>query len=182
MSQQDLLDRLETDLRAQLEETRAHFAHLDLLALQRRRNPEGWNILECFAHLNRYAEDYIPGLERAIHKAKARRWGPGYDIRYRGRGRRAVRRADPNNGKAYKASKHYNFYQKPVGQDVVKSFIINLERLLRIIQAARSIDINRATVVKVHAWAGRYTVANLLEYLTLHGQRHLLQAKRLLQV
>lgn len=182
MSQQDLLDRLETDLRAQLEETRVQFAHLDLLTLQRRRNPEGWNILECFAHLNRYAEDYIPGLERAIHKAKARRWGPGYDVRYSGRGRRAVRRAAIGNAKTYKASKYYNFYQRAAGQEAVKTFIINVERLLRVIQAARSIDINRATVPKVHAWVGRYSVANLLEYLTLHGQRHLLQAKRLLQV
>lgn len=180
MSQQDLLDRIETDLRALLEEARAQYAPLDPLALQRRREPESWNIVEAIAHINRYLEDYIPGLERAIHKAKARRWGPGYDIKYTGRGRRAIRRAEPANGKSFKASKQYNFYQKPVGTEVVKSFIINGERLLRIVEAARSVDINRASVPKAHAWTGKYSVANLLEYLVLHARRHFLQAGRLL--
>ena len=180
MSQQDLLDRLETDLRKLLEEARAQFANLDPVTLQRRPDPEAWNILECFAHLNRYAEDYIPGLERAIHKAKARRWGPGYDIRYSGRGRRAIRRADPANTKQYKAAKLYNFRQQSIGPEMIKSFIINAERLLRIVQSARSVDINRATVPKMHSWIGKYSVANLLEYLVTHARRHVLQAQRLL--
>lgn len=180
MSQQDLLNLLETELRALLEEARAKFANLDPLALQRRSDPESWNILECFAHLNRYAEDYIPGLERAIHKARARRWGPGYDIRYSGRGRRAIRRADPQNEKLYKSAKHYNFWQQPIGPEMIKTFIINSERLLRILQAARSIDINRATVPKAHAWVGKYSVANLLEFLVMHSRRHFRQAQRLL--
>lgn len=179
MSQQDLLDRIETDLRALLEEARAQYARLDPLALQRRHEPEAWNIQENIAHVNRYLEDYIPGLERAIHKAKARRWGPGYDVRYSGRGRRLIRRADPANGKMYKSPKQYNFFQKAISQDIVKSFIINVERLLRVVQASRDVDINRATVPKMHAWAGKYSVANLLEFLVLHSLRHFSQARRI---
>lgn len=180
MSQQDLLDRIETDLRALLEEARAQYARLDPLALQRRHKPEAWNIQENIAHVNKYLEDYIPGLERAIHKAKARRWGPGYDIKYSGRGRRAIRRADPANGKSFKTSKHYNFYQKPIGTEVVKSFIINGERLLRIVEAARSVDINRASVPKAHTWTGKYSVANLLEFLVTHTRRHFIRTHHLL--
>lgn len=180
MSQQDLLDRIEADLRALLEEARAQYAHLDPPTLQRRREPEAWNIQESVAHVNGYLEDYIPGLERAIHKAKARRWGPGYDVRYSGRGRRAIRRADPANGKIYKSPKLYNYYQKPLGQDIIKSFIINGERLLRVVQAARDIDINRAAVPKRHAWIGKYSVANLLEFLVMHAQRHFTQNRQLL--
>lgn len=180
MSQQDLLNLLETELRALLEEARTHFANLDPVTLQRRPDPDAWNILECFAHLNRYAEDYIPGLERAIHKAKARRLGPGYDVRYSGRGRRAIRRADPGNEKKYKSAKYYNFKQQPIGSETVKSFIINSERLLRIVQSARSVDVNRAMVPKMHAWIGKYSVANLLEFLVTHSRRHFQQAKRIL--
>lgn len=180
MSQQDLLDRIEADWRALLEEARAQYARLDPIALQRRPEPESWNIQESIAHVNRYLEDYIPGLERAIHKAKARRWGPGYDVRYSARGRRAIRRADPANGKRYKSPKQYNFYQKPLGKDIVKSFIINSERLLRVVQSAREVDINRATVPKAHAWVGKYSVANLLEFLATHAQRHFTQTRQLL--
>lgn len=180
MTQEELLSRLETEMRALLVEVRAQFTHLDPGVLQSRYPAESWNILECFAHLNQYALDYLPKMELSIHKAKARRWAPGSEVQYKGRGRRAIRRADPNNGKTYKASKIYNFGRRPVGNEIIKSFIINSERLLRVIQAARDVDINRASVKKAHAWIGRYTLANLLEFLVAHNRRHILQAQRLL--
>lgn len=181
MSQQDLLNHLESEIRAQLEEVRAEFVQLDPANYQVRPDPESWNIPEGFAHLNRYLEDYIPGLERAIHKAKARRWTPGQEVRYSSRGRRAVQRANPENGKSYKAKIPYNFGHLPVGPEVIKSFIINSERLLRVVNAAREVDINRATVKKMHSWIGKYTIANLLEFLVTHSRRHLIQAKRLIR-
>ena len=180
MSQQDLLNRLETDLRTLLEQTRSQFSRLDADRLRYRPAPEAWNVLECFAHLNQFSEDYISRIELAIHKAKARRWAAGDDVRYSGRGRRAIRRANPDNGKAYKTGKAYNFNQLPLAQEVVKSFIINGERMLRVVQAAREIDINRAKVRKAHSWVGRYSVGELLEFLVLHARRHVLQAQRLI--
>ena len=180
MSQEELLNRLEAELRTLLEQTRSQFTRIDPNALTQRNTPESWNILECFAHLNLFYEDYLPRIELAIHKAKARRWAPGGDVKYTARGRRAIQRADPENGKSYKSPKTYNFSHKPIGPEVVKSFIINGERFLRILQAARAIDVNRAKVKKVRAWIGQYSVANLLEYLITHSRRHILQAQRLL--
>lgn len=180
MSQQDLLDRLETDVRALLNQIRTQFPQAAPDTLQHRRQPESWNILECFAHLNLYYDDYLPQLELAIHKAKARRWMPGETVQYKVRGRRAIRRAQPENGKSYKSPKAYNFLHLPVSPDIIKSFIINNERLLRIIQAARSVDINRATVKKARAWVGTYTLGNLLEYLVTHADRHVRQASQLI--
>lgn len=167
-------------MRALLVEVRAQFMPLEPAVVQYRHQAESWNILECFAHLNQYALDYLPKMELAIHKAKARRWAPGGMVRYTGRGRRAIRRADPTNGKAYKAAKAYNFSRRPVGTEIIKSFIINSERLLRVLQAAREVDINRASVKKAHAWVGRYSLANLLEFLVTHSRRHVLQAQRLI--
>ncbi len=180
MSQQDLLDRLETDLRNLLNQARTQFSQLGPDTLRQRRQPEAWNILECFAHLNQFYEDYLPQLDLAIHKAKARRWMPGETVAYKSRGRRAIRRADPENGKQFKSPKACDFIHLPVANEGIKSFIINSERLLRIIQAARTIDINRASVKKARSWVGKYTVGNLLEFLIVHADRHLRQARQLL--
>jgi len=180
MSQQDLLTQLESELRTALVEIRSQFATLDRDALRHRPNPEVWNILECMAHLNRYADDYIPGINRAIHRAKARCWMPGDPVLYTARGRRLVRRADPANAKFYKAGKRYNFNHQPIEPEVIKSLIIKYEQLLRILESAKEIDINRPTVDKVGSWFGRYSLGNLLEFLIVHNRRHLQQAQALL--
>jgi hypothetical protein len=174
MTQQELLDHLEIELRGVLADVRLKLAGMPPEALLQRPTPESWNALECVAHLNRYAEDYMPPLNRAIHRAKARRWAPAAAVRYTARGRRLLRRADGN--KTYKSPKRYNFLNQPLGAEILKSFIINCEQLLRVLQEARKIDVNRATVRKANAWFGRYTVGNLLEFLVQHSRRHVAQA------
>jgi hypothetical protein len=178
MTQQELLDQLETDLRAVLAVVREKLVGLPVEALRQRSSPESWNILECVAHLNRYTDDYIPRLHRAIHLAKARRWAPAPEVRYTARGRRLLRRADSANGKAYKTAKRYNFLNLPVEQSVLKAFIINCEQLLRILQEARKVDLNRPTIRKVNAWFARYTLGNLLEFLVQHNKKHVAQAAK----
>ncbi|MEQ1744961.1 MAG: DinB family protein [Saprospiraceae bacterium] len=172
MTQQELLDLLETDLRELLADVRSKIAVLPLEKLHQRPAPESWSILETVAHLNRYADDYLPRLHRAIHLAKARRWAPADEVRYTGRGRRLLRRADSSNGKAFKSPKRYDFLNQPLGQDVVKALIINSEQLLRVVQEAQKTDLNRPTIPKANAWFGRYTLGNLLEFLVLHKKKH----------
>jgi hypothetical protein len=180
MRQQELLFQLETELRATLSDIRNLYNTLDRDALRHRPNPEVWNILECMAHINRYADDYIPGINRAIHRAKARCWMPAETVQYTARGRRLLRRAQPDNGKTFKARKRYNFSHQPIEPEVIKSLIIKCEQLLRILDSAKEVDINRPTVDKVGSWFGRYTLGNLLEFLVLHNRRHLHQATILL--
>ncbi|MBK9337519.1 MAG: DinB family protein [Lewinellaceae bacterium] len=181
MTQQELLDQLETDLRAVLAVVRENFVGMPPEALRQRQNPESWNALECVAHLNRYTDDYIPRLHRAIHLAKARRWAPGNAVRYTARGRRLLRRADAAAGKTYKTAKRYNFLNLPLEKEVLKAFIINCEQLLRILQEARKVDLNRPTVRKANAWFGRYTLGNILEFIVLHNKRHTAQAMAILR-
>ena len=77
LTQQNLLDRLETELREILETARTQIAPLpaeDLLfrpAPSKPKAKESWNILECLAHLNAFSEQYFSRIDLAIHKAKA---------------------------------------------------------------------------------------------------------------
>lgn len=190
MTQKALLDRLELEVRDQLEQARTQLAPLPADALlarpggpaSKKRESQPWNALECLAHLNAFCDAYFAQIELAIHKSKARRWiALGNDeLRYTARGRRAIRRAEPANGRRYKSAGRYNFAQQALGADIVKSFIINAEKMLRLLQAAREVDLNRATVRKAHAWTARYTLGNLLEFLVTHQGRHLSQAQRIL--
>lgn len=177
MTQTTLLDRLETDLRQSLEIVRTQIAQLDESALQYRSAPERWNTLECFAHINAYLERYIPRMELAVHKAKARQWKPVEEVKYTSAGKRFILRADPNNIKAYKSAKYYNFSQRPLGKDIVKGFTINAERLLRVILAAKEVNLNKAKVGRGKSGFFTFTLGNTLEWLVLHSQRHIAQVQ-----
>lgn len=177
MTQSTLLDRLETDLRQSLEIVRTQIAKLDESALQHRSSPERWNALECFAHINAYLERYIPRMELAVHKAKARQWKPVEEVKYTGAGKKFIRRADPNNIKTYKSAKYYNFAHRPMGKDIVKGFTINAERLLRIILAAKEVNLNKAKVGRGKSAFFTFTLGNTIEWLVLHTQRHIAQVQ-----
>jgi DinB superfamily len=183
MTQSEILLHLETELRAVLEEVRQIFPNLNEQTLRRRpANPKRWNILECFDHLNRSYTDYLPEIEHAIHKAKARSrvHQPDAAVKYTWLGKEAVRWAASTGGKKFKTAKRYN----PIGQDIpvsaVKSFIINTEKTLRLIQMSKEVDINQARVRFAVIPFLKYRLANLLEFIVAHTRRHVNQARQLL--
>lgn len=173
MTQTELLDRLEADVRALLETVRTRIVPLDDQTLRQRPSPERWNMLECFAHLNVFSDMYLPRMELAIHKAKARRWAPAAELKYKWPGSSAIKKANPANTKARKTHKRYNFIGQELPGSTVKSFIINCEMLLRVIQASREVDLNRAKVARGKSGFFSYTLGNVLEWLVVHNQRHI---------
>ena len=184
MTQNELLDRLEQDLRAQLELVRATFNASDIQQLRRRpSDPRRWNALECFEHLNRSYNDYLPQIELAIHRAKARKIlsNGTQPIRYAWLGKQAIRWATSPASKRYKTLKRYNPLGGEVPDTALKSFLINTEKVLRLIQMSREIDVNRTKVRFAVIPMLKYRLGNLLEFMTTHVQRHVRQAQRVME-
>ncbi len=182
MTQSDLLDRLELDLNDLLKQVRTHFADQLREALLRHPSSGGWNVQECFAHLNAQFDYYLPRIELALHKAKARRWlpAPAQERQSSWLGRRAVHAVDPAN--LAKKQRHSPKAINPskllkVRLDEVKVFLINLELMLRLLKQAREVDINKPSIKPMHWNISSFLLGDLLEYLVLHAQRHLIQAQ-----
>jgi hypothetical protein len=178
MTQQELLDRLETDLRQVLDMARTRLSDQPLSVLQQRRDMGGWNALECLAHLNLFLELYLPRLERGIHLSKARKWTPGSHVRYTWTAGRNIKAVDVAHFKPRKAPKRYDTFGVATGSDTLKTFLISSERLLRNLQAAREVDINRAKIGWGPSGFFKLTLGNTIEWLVMHAQRHLMQAIR----
>lgn len=98
------------------------------------------------------------------------------EVKYTGAGKKFIRRANPNNNKA-KPPKYYNFTHRPMGKDIVKGFTINAERLLRVILAAKEVNLNKAKVGRGKSGFLTFNLGNTLEWLVLHTQRHLAQVQ-----
>lgn len=179
VTQNELIDQLTSDLHRLLDQVRKQFAPLEEAVVQYRPDPTRWNILECFAHLNVFAEMYLSRIESSIHKAKARNWQPAAELHYTASARRDIRRADLVNNKPRKTKKIYNFHQRTLGPEVIKTFIIHCERLLRNLQAAREVDLNRPKIGRGSSGFFHYSLGNTFEWLIRHAQRHVAQAQEL---
>ena len=175
MTQAVLLDLLETDLRQILDTFRNDIATLDEAALKFRPAEGEWNILECLAHLNAYSDLYIPRIQSAIHKAKARKWTPGDDVKYAWGAKRAIKRVGAENGKFYKAKKSFNYIGQNLDKGALKVFAINTEKILRNIQLAREVDLNKPSFQRGKSRFFSFTLGNTFEWLVAHSKRHLLQ-------
>jgi hypothetical protein len=180
MTQYELLDQLEAELREMLAFVRNQIATLPESTLRSRGGPEQWNILECFAHLNAYTDFYLSRIDLAIHKAKARKWVPAQNMNSGWIERRVIKKVDPARPfKRRKSPKKFNFMRQSLATEEVKRFIISSEKLLRCIQAAREIDLNRPKIQMAHTSAFKFRPGNLFQYLVLHAKRHLAQIEKL---
>lgn len=176
MTSDELLDFVEQTLRQALTAVRTHLASQSLEALRQRPHPNAWNALECLAHLNAYTRDYLPPMHRALHLAKARQWTPVPEVRYTAAGRRLLRRTDTN--RAFKSKRRYDCFAQSLDKDTLKSFLIYTEQLLRVVQEARQVNLNRCRVACPGCWLRRYPMGNLLEFFARHTERHIAQALR----
>lgn len=176
MTSDELLDFVEQTLRQALTAVRTHLASQSLEALRQRPHPNAWNALECLAHLNAYTRDYLPPMHRALHLAKARQWMPVLEVRYTAAGRRLLRRTHTN--RAFKSKRRYDYFAQSLDRDTLKSFLIYTEQLLRVVQEARQVNLNRCRVACPGCWLRRYPMGNLLEFFARHTERHIAQALR----
>ena len=179
MTQTALLDRLESDLRQLMEQSRSQFSALPEEALLLHPGPGRWNALECFAHLNAFSDYFLPQIERAIHKSKARSWAPADERRQTWLGRMAINAVRPDNTgkKRRKSPKRMDPARLSIRPFEFKAFLINCEMLLRCIQQARQVNLNK-TRVPHFRWPGfQFMLGDLLEYMVLHLQRHVIQVQ-----
>ncbi len=185
MTQSEFLDRLESDLTELLKQVRAQFASESREALGIRPGPERWNAQECFAHLNAQFDYYLPRIELAQHKAKARKWLAGQERASNWFGRRAINAVDPANlpNRLRRSPKAIN-PSKLLGvrENEVKIFLINLEMMLRLLRQAREVDLNKPRVKPMRWNISSFRLGDLLEYLVRHSQRHVLQAQAAVSV
>lgn len=180
MTQSELLDRLELDLNDLLKTVRESFYNRAPEMLSMRSAPGQWNVQDCFAHLNAQFEYYLPRIEQALHKAKARRWTPVSERESNWLGRSVIRAVDPANmgSRPLRSPKAIDPSKLLKTRDnEVKVFLINLEMMLRLVRQARDVNTNRPKIKPMRWNISSYLLGDLLVYLTLHAQRHVLQAQ-----
>ena len=164
------------DMRATAQST---FAPLSLAELNQQPAPGQWSILECVEHLNRYSRYYNAAFAAALAQPSSPS-RPDAAVTYSWLGRKSVALAQPTNLKKQATLKYLNPTGSRLSLATITEFDQHQADLLALLARAHAADLNRKVVPVEFFRLLKLRLGEALEFVTLHQQRHLQQASRVL--
>jgi len=175
-SEQLILDLIEcTRLNINQAET---FSHLSQTNLNQKLAPKSWSILECLEHLNLYGDYYIPEITRSIQGCK-KPWKSEFKSGLLGNYFAKMMRPSESM-KTMKTFKSKNPLGSNLTKNVIIRFIEQQQQILELLDKARHVDLNKTkTGVSISKWI-KLQLGDTFRVVIYHNERHILQAKHVL--
>jgi hypothetical protein len=146
---------------------------LNVEELNWKESPAKWSILECIEHVNRYNSYYIQEIENSFTLSNQRFDGQLISTWI---GQKSIAMMHPQNRKKQKTFKKMNPANSSLTSDVFKKFMSDQQRIKTLLEQLLKVDAN-AKVVRVEFFRLlKMTIAEALEFLIVHQQRHMIQA------
>ena len=162
-----------------IQEVETNFKGLNQNELNWKETSEKWSINECLEHLNSYSRYYLPEYEKTTNSGTK---ASIYEYKSKWFGRKCVQSVDPANmsKKKLKSPKHHNHCNSNINKDTVSEFIHHQNKLIDILEQAKSININKAKVKIEIMKLIKLTLGDMFNFFVTHEQRHIIQAKNVL--
>lgn len=176
-------DTLITDLteRTELCLSKAEtFTGLTEEALNSKQDELSWSALECLEHLNLYGRFYLPEISKRVKGAEPKRtelFKSGWLGNYFANS--MLPKEKLNKMKTFK---NMNPINSRLNKDkVIAEFIQQQEEMLRLLNEARKIDLNKTkTNISISQWI-KLKLGDTFRFVIFHNQRHLVQAEKALK-
>ena len=170
-----LLNHLENQVESPLQQAVREYQNLTDEILLKPSASGGWSIAECLAHLNFYGYYYLPLFEKGLQNSPD---NPNADaIKSSWLGRKCIDSMNPETSKKkYKAFKAYIPTANLDAKATVAEFINQQERLLQILNIARTKDIQQIRIPISVAKFLKLNLNDALQFLIVHNERHIRQA------
>jgi hypothetical protein len=177
----EFFDQLTNDLLALRVVAQQRFRPLSAEELNRRPSPSRWSAGQCLEHLNIVGGYYLPSIARRIAKAQARGSKPTATVKqgfFGGRFINAMR--TPASEKTYTTPQRYAPTGTRLPRTVAEVFSRQLDELLRLVLLARQVNANAVLIPNAVFPLLLLRLADQLEFLVVHIQRHVAQAEAVL--
>ena len=174
----DFFDQLTNDLLVLRVVAQQRFRPLSAEELNRRPGPSRWSAGQCLEHLNIVGGYYLPSIARRIAQAQARGSKPTATIKqgyFGGRFVNAMRA--PVSAKAYTTPQRYAPTGTRLPRTVAEVFSRQIDELLRLVLLARQVNANAVLIPNAVFPFLFLRLADQLELLIVHIQRHVAQAE-----
>lgn len=172
----------ETHIQQLIERTRQNlneveaFKQLPTHELNKRLKPDGWSVLECIEHLNRYGMFYLPAIEKSLEKAKI---GSSTNFHSGVLGGYFAKSMMPKEKlNKMKTFKEMNPIHSELDRAVLQTFVHQQEKMLTLLQAARKVNLTKTkTPISITKWI-QFRLGDTFHFVINHNWRHIEQAKR----
>lgn len=178
MKTTQLLTELKTQTERIIQTVETKFIALPDDRLNLKPAADKWSVLECFEHLNLYSQYYLTALESAISRTAP---AQPQEMKYTWIGKKSVAMMHPSNMKKQKTFKKMIPAKSKLTRDVLATFLNDQQRILRMIEKASLLNISKAVVPVEFFKLLKMNIAETLEFVIVHEQRHLIQAENVLK-
>lgn len=140
-----------------------------------------WSAAQCIEHLNSYGRYYLPAIENAIEASKKKGQQPSASFTAGWLGNYFTNLMKPSDKmKKMAAPKDHTPIANPNVAKVVAEFIDQQEKMLKLLDEAKLINLNNTTVAISIAKFIKLKLGDVFLFLLAHNERHILQAERAL--
>jgi uncharacterized damage-inducible protein DinB len=171
----ELIARLEQKTEAHMTVAIQTFQNLNDTVLRRPSAPGGWSIAQGLEHLNRYGHFYLPQIQLALHKDQKQATNEFFKSGWFGS--YFTHTMDPKTGKTYNAFKEYIPTKELDAHRVVAEFIQQQETLLTYLREATRADLTARVPISISSLI-KLKLGDVFQFLIMHNERHVQQAKR----
>jgi hypothetical protein len=178
--QQKLLD-LSNDLKATSDDTRDTFGHLSTEQLNWKPSPESWSVGQCFDHLVVAHEELLSRIERRVRDGEKPAFFEKIPFLPKLFGSVVVKAVSPETARKIKNPAIFDPAKSGVAPDVIEKFLANQEKVAASITASENIDVEKTIMTSPVAVFVTYSVLDGYRVIVRHGERHLAQAKRVME-
>lgn len=175
------IDSVVADLEKITTDVRESFGGLDAAQLNWKADEKSWSVAQCLDHLITINSLYFPIFEKLRSANIANTFYEKYSPLSGFFGRYLIKAMMPENPKKMKTSKKAYPSASDLGGDIVLKFEDHQRKLAEHIDGISSALDLRTIMTSPLAGFVTYSVDDCLTMLVVHEQRHVLQAKRVMQ-
>lgn len=175
----DLLNDLDQSIKEIILTVEHDFMPLASQELNWKPLPEQWSVAECLEHLNIYSRYYNPAMEQAIAAGKKHASVDRFESNWFGNF--SVKSVHPDNTKKQNTLKRLNPSQSAIPNDVIEDFLKHQKKLQELIAQSGSVNLNKIKIPAEIAKLMKLKLGDCLRFVVAHEQRHIQQAKRVLE-
>lgn len=165
------------DLAGVTAEFEKHFLPLTVQQLNTKPAANKWSIAQCLHHLMVTNETYYPQFEEIIAGKHRNSFYQNMGFIASFMGKQMVNDLGPEKRKTFKNPGMFAPSQSDLPATIVADFINHQKQLEGYFTRLQKTDLNKTVIYSPASKAIIYSLSDALKIVTVHEQRHLLQAK-----
>lgn len=162
--------------------TKETFGELDAEQINWKPDEDRWSIGQCFDHLIKANESYYPTFEQIVRREKKTTLWERIPAMPGVWGNLLRKALEPGSANKMKAPAIFRPTSSLVDEYIVEGFIAGQERLAGYMKASAGIDVEKIIISSPVTGLITYSLIDAYRIIITHERRHLLQARRVLEI